>query len=128
MTKKNQAILQMIRDSEGHLTAEQAFMMAKEKGIDISFASIYRILGKFADEGYIRRIKVTSGNDIFDKTTKEHEHLICSKCGKIKDIHILGLKKILIKQTGINDISSYNLCIDYVCEECQKTEKQIGGK
>ena len=123
MTKKNQAILQMIKESEGHLTAEQALVLAKEKNIDVSVASIYRILGKLADEGYIKRIKVAGGNDIFDKTLEEHEHLICTMCGKVKDIHIANLRKTLISQTGLDEISSYNLCIDYVCEDCKKRMK-----
>ncbi|MDO4941003.1 MAG: transcriptional repressor [Erysipelotrichaceae bacterium] len=123
MTNKNQAILQMIRGSQGHLTAEQAFLLAKEKGISVSLASVYRILGKLAEEGYIKRIKVVGGKDIFDKTLDEHEHLVCLVCGKVQDISIANLRKTLIKQTGIDSIQSFNLCIDYVCEDCQNKLK-----
>lgn len=123
MTKLNKQILDLIKESEGHLTAEQAFLLAKNKGIDVSMASVYRILGKLADEGLIRRIHVADKPDIFDKTISEHEHIICSKCGKVTDIHINDFKKILVENTGLNDIDSFSLCINYVCDECKKGNK-----
>lgn len=124
MTNLNQSILEMVRNSEGHLTAEEAFLLAKKKKIDVSMASIYRILGKLADDGLIRRFSVSGGADVFDKTLDEHEHLICSKCGKVKDIHIKDLKKKLIKEVGV-EISDYELSINYICDDCKKKEERI---
>lgn len=123
MTDLNQKILDMVICSEGHLTAEEAFLLAKKKKIDVSVASIYRILGKLADDGYITRFSVAGRPDVFDKTLSQHEHLICSKCGKVTDIHIPDLKKSLSKQTGI-DIDSYKLSINYICDDCRKKEKK----
>ena len=120
MTKLNQTILDMILNSDGHLTAEEAFLLAKEKKINVSMASIYRILSKLAEEGYIKKISIPGGADIFDKTLENHEHLVCKVCGKVKDIHIDNLNKLLIKETGLKEIDSYSLCIDYVCEDCKK--------
>lgn len=123
MTSLNQNILEMIRNSEGHLTAQDAFLLAKKKKINISMASIYRILGKLADEGLIKRISVSGKSDIFDKTLIEHEHLICSKCGKVSDIHIKDFRKKLTKEIGV-EINDYELVINYVCEHCRKKEKK----
>ena len=124
MTNLNQNILQMIRNSEGHLTAEEAFLLAKKKKIDVSIASIYRILAKLADDGLISRFSVAGKPDVFDKTLEEHEHLVCSKCGRVTDIHISDLKKKLVKETGV-EIDDYELTINYVCNRCKKKE---GGK
>ena len=123
MTKLNQKILEMIRDSEGHLTAEQVFLLAKKKKTNVSMASVYRILGKLVDEGYINKFSVAGKPDVFDKTLQDHEHLICSKCGKVTDIHIPKLKDKLSKQTKI-DIETFSLSINYVCEDCKKKEKK----
>ena len=119
MTNLNQQILTMIQNSSGHLTAEEAFMLAKKKKIDVSMASIYRILSKLAENGYIRKIRIAGKPDVFDKTLSEHEHIQCSVCGKITDTHINDFKKILIEQTGVN-IDSYDLNINYVCDDCKK--------
>lgn len=123
MTSLNQNILNMVRNSSGHLTAEEAFLLAKKSNIDVSVASIYRILGKLADEGFIRRIAISDGPDIFDKTLENHEHLICSKCGKIKDVNIGNLMNKLVKETGI-EIEDYDLTLKYICEECKQKGKK----
>lgn len=122
MTNLNQSILDMIRNSEGHLTAEEAFLLAKKKKIDVSMASIYRILGKLADDGLISRFSVAGKPDVFDKTLDEHEHLVCSKCGKVTDIHISDLKKKLVRETGV-EINGYELSINYICDDCKKKEE-----
>ena len=124
MTKLNQQILELIKQSDGHLSAEQAFLLAKNKGIDVSMASIYRILTKLAEENYINKFSVPGRADIFDKTTSCHGHLRCKVCGKIKDIHIDNFEETLRKQTGINNIENYNLCIDYICDDCLKNKNK----
>ena len=121
MTNLSKQILDMIVNSDGHLTAEEAFILAKKKKIDVSVASIYRILNKLADDGLIRRVGVANGKDIFDKTITDHEHLVCIKCGKIKDIEIKNFKKLLSKNTNV-DIEGYDLCIKYVCDNCKKAK------
>lgn len=120
MTKLNQELLEMIRNSDGHLTAEQAFLMAKEKNIKVSMASVYRILTKLNEEGYISKFTNQDKVDVFDKTTEDHEHLVCTKCGKVSDLHIKDFKKILIDECGVKNFDSYNLCINYICDECKK--------
>ena len=120
MTKLKQDILNLIQTSKGHVSAEEIFFMAKEVNISISMASTYRILGELADKGLIRRIKVTGEKDIFDKTLIDHGHMVCIKCGKISDVNIPNFKKIIIKETGIKDFDSYDLCINYICDDCKK--------
>lgn len=119
MTNLNQNILTMIQKSEGHLTAEQAFLLAKKKKIDVSMASIYRILGRLADDGYIKRFTVAGKPDVFDKTLSDHEHLVCRKCGCVEDIHINDFKKILSKSVGFK-VEDYDLNINYLCNRCRK--------
>ncbi len=119
MTALNTTILDMVRASEGHLTAEQAFFMAKQQGVHVSISSIYRILSKLSEKGHIRRIPFGDRPDVFDKTLESHGHMICEKCGKISDIGVFDLIEKLEEQTGA-DISSCDLCVRYICDDCQK--------
>lgn len=119
MAQLNEQILTMLNKSEGHLTAEEAFIMAKNKNLRVSFASIYRVLGKLSEEGKIQRLLVPGHPDVFDKTVKEHSHMVCSNCGKVKDIDSSKIKNALIKSIN-EDFNSFNLTINYVCKECRK--------
>lgn len=119
MTELKEKVLTMLQNSEGHLTAEEAFIMAKRKKIDISFASIYRILGDLANEGMINRLLIPGHSDVFDKTTSEHSHLVCKKCGKVKDIDSKKIKSAL-KNSIKEKFDTFNLTIDYICKDCRK--------
>lgn len=123
MTNLNQQILDMIQTSDGHLTAEEAFLLAKKRNINVSVASIYRILGKLVEEGLISKFSIAGKADVYDKTVVNHSHLKCIKCGKIVDADVKNFKKILSKQLGTN-IYSYELNMNYVCEKCAKKEKK----
>ena len=123
MTKLNQDILNLIMQSEGHMTAEETFFLAKKQNIRVSMASTYRILGKLADDGKIKRISVPGMADIFDKTLLEHDHMICDLCGRIRDLDLGNFKETLEKQSG-SPIISYNLSVRYICPDCMKENEK----
>lgn len=122
MTKLSQQILNLI-NMNGHMNAEEVFLIAKKKKINVSLASTYRILGKLSEDGLIKRIVIKDKADVFDKTINEHSHLVCDKCGKIMDFEIPNFKNILDKQTNC-DIINYELCVHYICDDCKKKEKK----
>lgn len=119
MPRLNERVLTMLKESEGHLTAEDAFMLAKRKKINISYASIYRVLGNLANEGKVQRLLIPGHSDVFDKTTYEHSHMVCVKCGRVKDIDSSKIRNALLKSID-DEFDSFNLTINYVCKECRK--------
>lgn len=119
MAKLRDQILEILKASDGHMTAEQMYLYCQNNGVKVSMASVYRILGNLADDGYIRKVSVAGQPDVFDKTLPQHEHLVCSKCGKVTDIQLSGLQEILSTQLE-DSIESYDLCIRYVCPGCRK--------
>ena len=116
MTKQRQVIYQVIQESEKHMTAEDIYLQAKRKLPSLSIATVYRNLNLMVE---CREIKKVSGetSDYFDRNVNEHGHLICIKCGRIKDIFIPAFKNTLELQTGC-PVLSYELKIHYICSEC----------
>ncbi len=119
MSKLSTELLQIINQSHRHMTAEEVFLLCKERGIKISLASVYRILGKLTEEGSIRKISVVGQTEMFDKSISDHAHLICTCCGDIKDVFIDEFKEELEKITGV-PVDSYDLNIRYRCEKCRR--------
>lgn len=120
--KRKDQILGLLQNSSGHMRAEEMYMYCKDHDIKISLATTYRTLGKLAEEGQIRKVSVPGQPDIFDKTLSEHEHMVCSICGGVKDVKVKNLKKMILNEVN-EDIDSYELCIKYVCPKCKKKTK-----
>lgn len=82
----------------------------------IVLATVYNNLNKMVDEGMVRRVTIQGMPTVYDKTVR-HDHLICKNCGKIMDVSLDDLSKMIDKKFDIK-IISYDLNIHYICDDC----------
>lgn len=125
MTKNARMILEIISNSEEHLTAEQIYLRLKEKNEKAVLATVYNNLSFLHGHGLIRKVSVEGYPDRYDRTVR-HDHLVCRQCGKLSDVTLEDLTETLQKQIGV-PIISYDLKISYLCPECLEKAKSNGG-
>ncbi len=117
MTRVQEAILNIVMDTGGHLTAEQVLALAKKIHPTASASTVYRNLNLFAGVGKIRRIQRAASADYYERNLAPHDHAYCVKCGRISDVTIPDLKDFLAKNFEY-PILSFDLLVNYVCPEC----------
>jgi Fur family transcriptional regulator, peroxide stress response regulator len=88
LTKQREVVLQVIREADNHLTANEVFGRAKSLLPSISFATVYNSLRYLKDAGHIAEISFGNGASRFDRMTHRHDHAICTRCGKLVDIEM----------------------------------------
>lgn len=120
LTKQRQAVLQVIRDAEGHLTANEVFEDARRVLPGISFATVYNSLRYLKQEGLIG--EVSFGNDAsrYDRNLARHDHAICRVCGKLVDLDLEipdGLVKTAAKLSRFQP-DSIELTLRGLCPQC----------
>lgn len=118
MTKYEIEILKIISDSSEHLSADEVFGIVKKKYPGVVKATCYNNLNKLTESGLIKRIVVENGSNRYDKTIR-HDHLVCRKCGRLKDVFLKDITSTLKEDLG-QDIESYDLKIYWLCPECRK--------
>lgn len=118
MTKHGKMIADVVLASHDHPTAEQIYTRIREQGGRISLATVYNNLKTLVEEGVLRKITLEGSPDRFDENS-HHDHLICSRCGRLSDIHIGNLTDIIQQQTGV-PILSYDIRVSYLCDSCRK--------
>lgn len=123
MTQQRRIILDVIRKSKRHMTAEQIYLQAKQILPSIAMGTVYRNLGLMASAGEVLRIEMPGQPDRFDKTLCPHHHCICSKCGEVSDIPIPDLTARLEKMLGA-PIDSYDLTVHLICDSCRSAGKK----
>ncbi len=123
MTKLASQLLTLIQNSDRHMSAEEIFMLCKDKGVRISFASVYRNLTNLVESGDIRRVPVTGEPDRFDKTIRAHDHAFCTECGSVVDVDVGDMEKYLNDKLG-DKIESYSLTIKFICPDCRAKLKE----
>lgn len=118
MSKQRDLVYDIIHASHTHLNAEEVFFEAKKRMPSIVLATVYNNLNALSDQQKIRRVHIKGEADRYDLGTPRHDHLICEKCGKIKDIETQDFIHEIEQDMNV-EITSYDLVLHYLCEDCQ---------
>ncbi len=118
MTRYQNIMLDVIRSSADHMTAEEIYMKCKQIAPKISLATVYRNLAMLAEREMIAKIPINGQPEHFDRNVVRHEHVICKRCGKVVDAFVGDLHSYLEEKTGLS-LEGYDLCMRYVCQKCK---------
>jgi len=86
-TKQRSLILEELKKSKTHPTAEELFLHIKEKMPSISFATVYRNLNFLKNKGEILELSLGKYSSRYDGDISMHHHFFCLGCNRIFDIY-----------------------------------------
>ena len=91
-SKQRESILKAVLQSGLHPTADDIYVSLKPKDPNLSLGTVYRNLNHLVSIGKIKKISLADHPDRFDGSLHEHQHMVCSRCGKVADVQaqILG--------------------------------------
>lgn len=122
LTKQRQAILQAIRESDEHLTANEIFEDARRLLPGISFATVYNSLRYLKQKGLIGEVQFGTDASRYDRKLTRHDHALCVNCGKLVDLE-LSIPTALIEEASALskfEAKSVELTLRGLCPECRK--------
>ena len=124
--RKRNAILECLRSTDQHPSAETVHEMLRSEHPDISLATVYRNLALFKKQGLIQSIGTVNGIERFDANTEPHVHFICTSCDAVIDLPQMEvpqqLKGMVEQQCG-GAVSECQLSFTGVCQNCCQKEK-----
>ena len=124
-SKKRDAILECIRQTKCHPSAEWVYQQLKPDFPDLSLGTVYRNIAMFKEEGVIQSIGVVNGLERYDYTTEPHPHFICSTCGLVMDLdHVVLPAAVLEDAASGGTIATYQLLFMGTCAQCSNEKKQ----
>ena len=122
--KKRNAILNCLRQTTVHPSAEWVYNRLKSECPDISLGTVYRNLALFKEQGQIISLGTVNGVERFDGNVQPHVHFICSRCGAVEDLHQLSVPHELnaaAEQCSGGCITACQLTFTGFCASCHKT-------
>lgn len=115
------AILNIFK-SHKHVDAYQINNSLKMDGIEISIATIYRVLGSFEKANIIDKLNFGNDQSIYELKNVEdhHDHLICTKCGLVIEFINSQIESLQLKIADENNfkVQSHTLNIYGTCAKC----------
>lgn len=121
-TPERFAILEAIYSADGHFSLEELHQkMVDECHFVVSRATVYNTVNMLVDAGLIVRHRLAEKAE-YEKavvTGSSHFHLICNKCGSIRELHNDKLMRALSEiKTGRFSAESYTLYVYGTCARC----------
>jgi Fe2+/Zn2+ uptake regulation proteins len=106
-----------------HPTAEEIYGLVKEENSTASLSTVYRNLHELVKEGELKELILPNGVKRYDADDSEHNHAVCSCCGKIFDVDIVieGLEQKIKELQGFQ-MNGYHVIVEGICQNCGKKE------
>ena len=76
-----------------HLTKEHLVSLAElEKALDADFSTLYRNMQSLEEQGLVRRVIVDNRRTMYELTTHQHDHFVCTQCDEVEAIKQTAVK------------------------------------
>lgn len=127
LTNQRRLLLDILRNTEGHVDAKNLYRLAIAKDTSISQATIYRSLKLFKELGLIDEMTIDRLRCVYQiKQSEEHQHLICQGCGKIIEISTPYFQELIKKIQSENSfiVTKVDLHLHGYCTKCEEKTRQ----
>jgi Fur family ferric uptake transcriptional regulator len=125
-TKQRQMLLEIIRNANRHIDAKELFTLAVNKDSSISPATVYRSLKLFKELELIDENRLGRSSCYYEaKGSPDHQHLVCSKCGKVVDFDCplsKMIKKVKAEKGFV--VTKAEVFLEGYCAECGDNNKE----
>jgi Fe2+ or Zn2+ uptake regulation protein len=137
VTNQRTLIIEIVREGNGHLDADEIYRRAREKGSRLSFSTVYRALQTFKKLGLVNELHFDEGHHHYEvKTPGEHYHLICLGCSKVIEFHQRLSRYIKRNVPEAKDfhIAEMEARVSGYCAECRQgrlsalPDRKAGGE
>ena len=86
ITPQRQAVFRALAGNEHHPTAETIHAAVVAELPMVSLRTVYQVLNDLADLGELQVLDLGTGAARFDPNVDAHHHLVCTVCGKVRDV------------------------------------------
>lgn len=122
MTKQRKAILEILKSTDVHPTADWIYEQVKKEIPNISLGTVYRNLNVLAENNEISILDYGSTYSRYDGNPQNHYHFKCLECEKIFDLEqpiFTDIDKKINQETPFQT-THHRLEFYGYCPDCQK--------
>ena len=119
-TRQLEQVFNALQGDHTHPYAHEIYRRVHKKLPRISLATVYRNLHSLVEEGKIRTLLLDEQGARFDPETRQHDHFVCERCGRVVDLFLRRARQVdlssLARQGYV--VTTHNLMVHGICQVC----------
>ena len=126
VTNQRALIMEIIRQGQGHLDADEIYLRARKKEPRISLSTVYRALQTFKKLGLVEELHFDDAHHHYEvKPSTEHHHLKCLGCGRVIEFQypLSRYIKRHVPESRDFDITETEIRMNGYCSKCRQSRK-----
>jgi Fur family ferric uptake transcriptional regulator len=122
MTPQRTIILEELRKTKTHPTADEVHARVRRRLPRVSLATVYRNLDLLARAGLIQMVELGGCPRRFDGWVDDHLHVRCLECGEVGDVSdgLIGRARERVEKLSGYEVTGHQLEFTGVCPNCRK--------
>lgn len=124
-TPERYAILRKVLSMTNHFVIDELHQELEADGYHVSRATVYNTVSVLMDAGIVRRHSFNNQRAQYEKIVESsmvnHQHLLCLRCGKVKELKDPAIMKTLAESRYPSFSTEYFAVYIYgTCAQCQR--------
>ena len=124
VTPQRQCIFRVLDGNDVHPTAESVYAAAAAEMPTISLRTVYSTLNDLAAMGEIQQLDLGTGSARFDPNTDGHHHLVCTRCGKVRDVYGSARVRVPDEQLDGFTVDTTEVVLRGLCDRCSQPNRK----
>ena len=124
-TLQRQFILEALRESKGHTTAEEVVERVQAKAAPVNRATVYRTLDFLCEQRLVVAANI-GGQTVYELAGEEpHHHLVCLSCGSQEPLNHSVVEPLFTQIERDNGfaVQTNHLALFGICRTCREAGK-----
>jgi len=121
VTPQREAVFRALHGNDAHPTAESVHARVTASMPSVSLRTVYGVLNDLASMGEVLALDIGTGATRFDPNVEPHHHLVCSACGKVRDVRATAVPVPRVDAFTIDDAE---VVFRGRCDDCQLPTKE----
>lgn len=127
-TSERFAILDMVMNETGHFEIDTLYKQMETDAFHVSLATIYNTLNLLCECGLVRKHMFNNQQGHYERVLQKvaHNHLICTVCGKVKEVKDNELLAFMnSKRYPSFTMEYFSLYVHGECSSCSRKRKAM---
>ncbi len=121
LTSQRKAVLETLGESRGHPSAEDVYLLVKQKNPRVALGTVYQALGVLEEIGVVEAKHWSESPTRYDLNVGPHLDIRCLSCGKVSEVPGVFFENLeeRVRAATPYEVTRATVVVEGLCPACR---------